>query len=121
MLSYGYVSFYAYTGCLLNCLFVTRAWYRPTLKWCSKTTTLQNQDHLIIQDQDKSGEDQDHFFRTKAKTAFLKIIKLLAQDLQKRSLTEKIRPVMLVLSSHAGITPITEQNGFLVKFCFIQN
>jgi len=32
----------------------------------------------------------------------------LAQDLKKRSLTEKIRPVMLVLPSHAGIMLVTE-------------
>jgi len=43
-------------------------------QWCSKTTKLQdqNQDHLISQDQDRSGldQDQDHFFKTK--TAFFK-------------------------------------------------
>jgi len=33
----------------------------------------------------------------------------LAQDLNKRSLTEKIRPVMPILSSHAGIIPVTEK------------
>jgi len=45
----------------------------------------------------------------------------LAQDLKKRSLTEKIRPVMPVFP----VMPITEKNliitCFLVKFCFIQN
>jgi len=45
-------------------------------------------------------QDQDHFFKTK--TAFLKTTKLLTQDLKKRSLTEKIRPFMPVLPSHAG-------------------
>jgi len=47
-------------------------------QWCSKTTKLQDQDqnHLIFQDQDRSG--QDHFFKTK--TAFFKIIKLLTQN-----------------------------------------
>jgi len=62
---------------------------------------------------------QDH------KTAFLKTIKLLTQHLKKRSLTEKIRPVMSVLPSHVGIMPVTEKKllitGFLVTFCFIQN
>jgi len=49
----------------------------------------------------------------------------LAQDLKKRFLTEKIRPAMPVLPSHAGIMPVTEKNliitDFLVRFCFIQN
>jgi len=40
---------------------------------------------------------------------FLKTIKLLTQNLKKRSLTEKIRPVMSVLPSHAGIMPVTEK------------
>jgi len=46
----------------------------------------------------------------------------LAQDLKKRFLTEKIRPDMPVLLSHAGIMPVTEKKkkniitGFLVKF-----
>jgi len=57
---------------------------------------------------------------------FLKTIKLLTQDLKQRSLTEKIRPVMLVLPSHAGIMPVTEKKfllitGFPGKFYFIQN
>jgi len=36
----------------------------------------------------------------------------LAQDLKKRkrSLTEKIRPVMPILPSHAGSMPVTEKN-----------
>jgi len=35
---------------------------------------LQDQDHLFFQDQDRSGQDQeqDHFFKTKIKTAFFK-------------------------------------------------
>jgi len=37
-----------------------------------------SQDHLFFQDQDRSGQDQDHFFKTK--TTFLKTIKLLIQD-----------------------------------------
>jgi len=49
----------------------------------------------------------------------------LAQDLKKRSLTEKISKIMPILPSHAGIMPIIEKTlnitGFLVKFCFIQN
>jgi len=49
----------------------------------------------------------------------------LAQDLKKRSLTEKIRPVMPILLSHAGIMSVTEKTliitDFQVKFCFIQN
>jgi len=49
--------------------------HRPG-QWCSKTTKLQDQDHLYFQDQDRSG--QDHFFKTK--TAFLKTNKLLTQD-----------------------------------------
>jgi len=32
----------------------------------------------------------------------------LAQDLKKRSLTEKIRPVMPILAIHTGIMPVTE-------------
>jgi len=32
-------------------------------QWCSKTTKLQDQDHLFFQDQDQSG--QDNFFKTK--------------------------------------------------------
>jgi len=46
------------------------------------------------------------------------------QDLKKRFLTEKNRPIMSTLPSHAGIMPVTEKNliitGFLVKICFIQ-
>jgi len=46
---------------------------------------------------------------------------VLAQFFKKRSLTEKIRPVMLVLP----VMLVTEKNliitCFLVKFCFIQN
>jgi len=34
----------------------------------------------FFQDQDRSGQDQDHFFKTKTKTVFLKTIKLLTQD-----------------------------------------
>jgi len=49
----------------------------------------------------------------------------LAQDLKRRSLTEKIKPVMSILPSYAGIMPVTEKTliitSFLVKFCFIQN
>jgi len=49
----------------------------------------------------------------------------LAQDIKKRSLTEKIRPVMPLLPTYAGIMPVTEKTlnitGFLVKFCVIQN
>jgi len=37
---------------------------RTSTQWCSKTTKLQDQDHLIFQDQDR----------------FLKTIKLLTQD-----------------------------------------
>jgi len=33
----------------------------------------------------------------------------LAQDLKKLSLTEKIRPVMPILPSHAGVMPVTEK------------
>jgi len=33
----------------------------------------------------------------------------LAQDLKKRSLTEKIRPVMPVLPSHTKIMPVTKK------------
>jgi len=39
-----------------------------------------------------------------------------AQDLKKLSLTEKIRPVMPVLPSHAVIMPITEKNSLLPAF-----
>jgi len=58
------------------------------------------------------------FFKTdqvKTKTAFLKTIEILTQDLKKRSL----------LPSHTGIIPVTEKNllitGFLAKFCFIKH
>jgi len=34
----------------------------------------------------------------------------LTQDLNKRFLTKKIRPVMPILPSHAGIMPVTEKN-----------
>jgi len=72
-----------------------------------------------LQDQDRSGQDQDHFF--KIKNDFLKTIKLITQDLKKRFLTEKIKPV----SRFCPIMPVTEKNlfitDFLVKFCFIQN
>jgi len=48
-----------------------------------------------------------------------------AQDLKKLSLTEKIRPVMLILPSHAGIMPVTEKNliitGLPVKFSSSKN
>jgi len=62
--------------------------------------------------------------QTKTKTTFsrprplffLKTIKLLTQDLKKRSLTEKIRPVMPVLPSHAGIMPVTEKTCLLPAF-----
>jgi len=89
------------------------------VQWCSKTTKLQDQDqdHLFFQDQDRSGQDQDYFFKTK--TAFLKTIKLLTQNLKKRSLTEKIRPmmpVMPVLPSHAEIMLVTEKNCLLPAF-----
>jgi len=59
------------------------------------------------------------------KPLFLKTIKLLTQILKKHFFTEKIRSVMPVLPSRAGIMPVTEKDllitGFLVKFCFIQN
>jgi len=47
----------------------------------------------------------------------------LAQDHKKRSLTEKIRPVMPVLPSHAGNRKKKKLiiTCFLVKFCFTQN
>jgi len=48
----------------------------------------------------------------------------LTQNLKKRFLTEKIRPVMPVLPSHAGnqIKPdYYLLSTVLVKFCFIQN
>jgi len=74
---------------------------------------LQDQDYLFFQDQ--SCQDQDHFFKTK--TAFFKNhIKLLTQDLKKRSLAEKIRPVVPVLTSHAGIMPVTEKTCLLPAF-----
>jgi len=40
----------------------------------------------------------------------------LAQDLKKRSLTEKISPVMPILPSHAGIMPVTEKNLIITSF-----
>jgi len=44
----------------------------------------------------------------------------LAQDLKKRFPTEKIRPVMLVLPSHAGNRKKPDYNLLsIVKFCFI--
>jgi len=52
--------------------------------------------------------------KTKTKTTFsrpliLKTIKFLTQDLKKRSLIEKIKLVMPVLPSHAGIVQVTEK------------
>jgi len=43
-------------------------------------------------------------WRSKTKT-----VKLLTQDLKTHFLTEKIRPVIPVLTSHAGIMPVTEK------------
>jgi len=84
---------------------------------------LQDQDHLFFSRPRSVRprprqlfQDQDRFFKT---------IKLLTHDVKKRFLTEKIRPVIPVLLSRAGIMPVAEINllitGFLVKFCFIQN
>jgi len=42
-------------------------------------------------------QDQDRFFKGH---------QILTQDLKKRSFTEKIRPVMLVFPSHAGMMPV---------------
>jgi len=39
-------------------------------QWCSKTTKLQDQDHLFFQ-------DQDHFFKNKTKTAFFKVHQII--------------------------------------------
>jgi len=72
-------------------------------QWCSKTTKLQ--------DQDRSGQDQDHFF--KIKTAFFKDHQIIKPRPQKRSLIKKIRPVMPATQKYLLIT------GFLVKFCLI--
>jgi len=62
-------------------------------------------------------QDQDRFFKNH------QIINPRPQ--KKRFLTQKIRPVLPVLSSHAGIMPVTEKSllitCFAVKFCFIQN
>jgi len=43
---------------IIHVIFNYHSWYQ----WCSKTTKLQDQDHLIFQDQERSGQDQDHFF-----------------------------------------------------------
>jgi len=61
------------------------------------------------------------FSRPRSRSLFLNTIKRLTQDLKKRSLAEKIKPVMPVLPSHAGIMPITEKKpayitGFLSSF-----
>jgi len=71
-----------------------------------------------------------YFFNTKTgqaktKTAFLKTIKLLTQDLKKCSLTKKAGqlcrfcPVMPELCRYLKKKLLI--TGFLVKFCFIQN
>jgi len=52
---------------------------------------------------------------------FLKTIKLKIQDLKKRTLTEKIGPVMPVLPSHAGNRKKPAYYRNLVKLCFSQN
>jgi len=56
-------------------------------------------------------QDQDRFFKDH---------QIINQRTQKRSLTEKIRPVMPIFPSHAGIMPVTEKTliitGFLIKF-----
>jgi len=59
---------------LTNC--IQKTIYK-IIQWCSKTTKLLDQDHQFFQDhdQDRSGQDQDHFFKTK--TVFLKTVKLL--------------------------------------------
>jgi len=92
-------------------------------QWCSKTTMLQDQDHLFFQDQDRSGQDQDHFFKTKTKPAFFKDRQLINPRPQKTFPYKKISPVILVLPSHAGIMPVTEKTllitCFLVRFCII--
>jgi len=39
-----------------------------------------------------------------------------AQDIKKRSLTEKIRPVVPILPSRAGIMPVTKKTWLLPAF-----
>jgi len=62
---------------------------------------------------------------SRPKPLFLKTIKLLTQDLKKRFLRKKIRPVTPVLPIHADIMPVTEKKllitGFLVTLCFIKH
>jgi len=61
-------------GSWLNGSWLNESWLKQTFsfkapaQWCNKTTKLQDQDHLFFQD--RSGQDQDHFFQTK--TAFFK-------------------------------------------------
>jgi len=50
---------------------------------------LQDEDHLFFQD--RSGQDQDHFFKTMTKTAFFKDHQIINSRPQKSSLTEKSR------------------------------
>jgi len=71
--------------------------YKTTTTYFFKTKTTFSRPRPLFQDQARF---------------FLKTIKLLTQDLKKRTLTENIRPVMLVLPGHAGITPVTEKNAY---------
>jgi len=73
----------------------------------SKTTKLQDQqDHLFFQDQDRSGQDQDHFF----KTAFFKDHQIINPTPQKTSHYSKKQ------ASYAGIMQVTEKNCLLPAF-----
>jgi len=51
---------------------VNKAAASAAQQWCSKTIKLQDQDHLIFQHQDRSGQHQDHFFKTQDQDRFLK-------------------------------------------------
>jgi len=73
-------------------------------QWCSNTTKLQDQDHLFFQD-----KGQDHFFKTK--TAFLKTIKLLTQDLKKLPLQKKLGQLCWI----CRVMPVTEKKPCLLQ------
>jgi len=90
-------------------------------KWCSKTTKLQDQNHLFFQD--RPGQDQDHFFKTK--TAFFKDHQIINPRSQKRYLTEKNQASYTGFAqscrNYAGNRKNMLITGFLVKFFFMQN
>jgi len=68
--------------CIKEPVFIVKTFVR-----LSDVARPQDQGHLFFQDQDRSSQDQDHFFKTK--TTFFKDHQIIKPRPQKRSLPEK--------------------------------